>query len=300
MIRHLQQANAKKIVDRLVRMRLGVGAAADVIQEAELTSHRVQTDSPMLVVVDSGSKTLRWMDGECTATAGDAVALAAGQTLDITNRLGDTGQYRARWLAWDTATIETFAAQTRRSTAILRTSSVLPKISQPFKHTFDLAFEAVCDDDLIPPSIAVHRSLEVLLWLQLGHIIFSTPELTTMWSRIRKLFVADPARQWTVDDIANRLNVSPATLRRRLAAENITYRELLQDVRMSHALTLLQSTDDSVLEVALGVGYDSASRFAVRFKSRFGYSPSDIRGHRRGARHLCSAGSRALQRAFGG
>ena len=51
---------------------------------------------------------------------------------------------------------------------------------------------------------------------------------------------------------------------------------------MSYALTLLHGTDTSVLSVALAVGYDSASRFSARFRSRFGYLPSDVRGHKRG------------------
>ena len=54
---------------------------------------------------------------------------------------------------------------------------------------------------------------------------------------------------------------------------------------MTQALTLLQSTDVSVLDVGLAVGYDSASRFAVRFRQRFGFPPSAIRGQKRDRHH---------------
>lgn len=77
-------------------------------------------------------------------------------------------------------------------------------------------------------------------------------------------------------------------------------RELLQDVRMTQALTLLQSTDISVLDVGLAVGYDSASRFAVRFRERFGFAPSAIRGQKRDRyelrRTVPAESGRSLQR----
>ena len=46
---------------------------------------------------------------------------------------------------------------------------------------------------------------------------------------------------------------------------------------MSLALTLLQVTDKPVGEIAHEVGYESASRFATRFRARLGVSPTTIR-----------------------
>ena len=40
---------------------------------------------------------------------------------------------------------------------------------------------------------------------------------------------------------------------------------------------LLQVTDTPVSGIAYQVGYKSASRFSVRFKQRFGFSPTAIR-----------------------
>nr|WP_259372002.1 helix-turn-helix transcriptional regulator [Caldimonas mangrovi] len=82
-------------------------------------------------------------------------------------------------------------------------------------------------------------------------------------------------------EVAARLAMSEATLRRRLRAEGASFNELLADVRMSFAMTLLQSTDRSVAHIASDVGYESASRFAIRFRERFGFAPTAIRGHRR-------------------
>jgi AraC-like DNA-binding protein len=52
---------------------------------------------------------------------------------------------------------------------------------------------------------------------------------------------------------------------------------LLMEMRMGQALRLLQSTDMSIVQVSFSVGYESPSKFAGRFKSRFGFAPSSLR-----------------------
>lgn len=97
---------------------------------------------------------------------------------------------------------------------------------------------------------------------------------------------------WTAAIVARQLHMSEATLRRHLAAEGNSFSSLLADVRMSHALSLLQSTDLPVGNIAHDVGYESASRFATRFRKRFGFAPTAVRGHRRDGSHnpsTCSA-----------
>ncbi|ANM77692.1 helix-turn-helix domain protein [Serratia marcescens] len=71
--------------------------------------------------------------------------------------------------------------------------------------------------------------------------------------------------------------MSPATLRRRLAAEQTRFEDLLIDVRMHHAMMLLQTTRWDMTRIAEACGYKSRSRFSERFQKRFGYAPSAIR-----------------------
>ncbi|WP_236942666.1 helix-turn-helix transcriptional regulator [Ewingella americana] len=71
--------------------------------------------------------------------------------------------------------------------------------------------------------------------------------------------------------------MSEATLRRRLVEEQTSFRTLLQDIRMHHAMTLLQTTRWSLSQIADACGYRASSRFSLRFKQRFGCSPADIR-----------------------
>jgi AraC-like DNA-binding protein len=95
-------------------------------------------------------------------------------------------------------------------------------------------------------------------------------------TRLARLVLADPSRDWSVAGMAARLGVSERTLRRNLHAERTAFREVLRDVRLGAALAQLQAGRSNVAEVALGCGYGSPSRFAVLFRERFGVRPSDI------------------------
>jgi AraC-like DNA-binding protein len=71
--------------------------------------------------------------------------------------------------------------------------------------------------------------------------------------------------------------MSEATLRRRLAKERLRFEEILTDIRMHHAMALLQTTCWSIPQVARACGYQTRTRFAARFRKRFGCSPSEAR-----------------------
>ncbi|MCX8508697.1 MAG: helix-turn-helix domain-containing protein, partial [Rhodobacteraceae bacterium] len=95
--------------------------------------------------------------------------------------------------------------------------------------------------------------------------------------RLRALLIASPDRGWTAAEAARALAMSAPTLRRHLATEGAGFATLLQDVRMTHALALLQTSQQPVAMIAAAVGYDSPSRFAARFRARFAAAPHEIR-----------------------
>lgn len=108
-----------------------------------------------------------------------------------------------------------------------------------------------------------------------------TSALTTTAARVRALLARRLDRDWLASDVAHELAMSERTLRRRLASEEQSFANLLVDARMSWALTLLQASSQPVSDVASAVGDAAPSRFAVRFRQRFGFPPSAIRGHQR-------------------
>ena len=72
------------------------------------------------------------------------------------------------------------------------------------------------------------------------------------------------------------LGMSGATLRRHLAAEDTSLRELLVDVRMGIALNLLYGTQLPLKTVAARVGYRSPDGFVRAFRARYGLEPSHL------------------------
>jgi AraC-like DNA-binding protein len=89
---------------------------------------------------------------------------------------------------------------------------------------------------------------------------------------------AEPARRWTVDDLAARCNVSRSTFalhfKRRMGFGPLDY---VLRWRMQLATRKLRRSDASVSAVAQELGYDSDSAFSHAFKRIIGCSPREYR-----------------------
>jgi AraC-like DNA-binding protein len=122
-----------------------------------------------------------------------------------------------------------------------------------------------------------HALAGLLLALaRIGESQFRLAQDPTLASRIRLLFRAAPGRDWTSADVEDRLHMSGATLRRRLAAEHTSLRVLLRDVRLDHGLQQLQATRRSLKLVAQACGYRSVPSFSRQFAERFGVDPAIV------------------------
>jgi len=74
-------------------------------------------------------------------------------------------------------------------------------------------------------------------------------------------------------DVATRLALHPQTLRRRLAAEGSTFKQIKSDIRRDTALHFLSKRALSVEEVAHRSGFSEASAFIRAFKGWTGLTP---------------------------
>jgi AraC-like DNA-binding protein len=260
--------------------RQEIGTTANVVQHSTLRISQLALDTPALILLQHGKKTLQSGQRRWSLQGGEAIVLAGGQSFDVFNQLSAQGLFEARWLLWDKAVIEGFEHGFREA-RLLRQASVLRDVGREFRDSVDRAIEAISNAPQIPVEIARHRMMEVLVWLSLHDIALAAPQGVTMAASLRSLFAGSLSAPWTMTSVAARLAMSEATLRRRLSAEGVTYGSVLTDARMSFAMTLLQSTDLAVTRIASSVGYDSPSRFSVRFRARFGFAPTAVRGHRR-------------------
>jgi AraC-like DNA-binding protein len=109
-----------------------------------------------------------------------------------------------------------------------------------------------------------------------GHGSLLVPPEPSLGERIRDLIAAQPERDWQSRDFEAQLGLSGATLRRRLASEHSSVRELITDARLAHAMSLLYTTRLPLKTVAARVGYRSLGSFNKRFAERYGLEPAAI------------------------
>ena len=95
---------------------------------------------------------------------------------------------------------------------------------------------------------------------------------------IIRFITQEPQRQWTINDIAYVLGLSPANLRRYLKEEGIILRQLLLNIRMGLALNYLTFTRYSILKISHLTGFKSPAYFCYLFKQKHGMTASAFRG----------------------
>lgn len=133
------------------------------------------------------------------------------------------------------------------------------------------------DARLVSDERLQYRLMDLLAALaERGHFFRQTAQHGTS-RRLRTLIGEAPERHWTAHEAGRALAMSEATLRRRLSDDRVRFEDLLIDVRMHHAMMLVQTTSWSIPHIAQACGYKSRARFADRFRARFGYLPSTVR-----------------------
>lgn len=102
--------------------------------------------------------------------------------------------------------------------------------------------------------------------------------LTTLYrdswtARVREKLRQDLRHMPELPDVAEKLELHPQTLRRRLATEGTTFKQLKSDIRRDTALHFLAKRALSVEEVAHRAGFSEASAFIRAFKGWTGLTP---------------------------
>jgi AraC-like DNA-binding protein len=102
----------------------------------------------------------------------------------------------------------------------------------------------------------------------------------SMADRVRAVLRDTPDAPPTLGQVAAALHQSTRTLRRRLAAEGASYRNLLDEVRERLAAALLQDGALTVEDIAQRLGYAETASFTHAFRRWTGVGP---RAHRQAA-----------------
>lgn len=132
---------------------------------------------------------------------------------------------------------------------------------------------------------------EVLFVETLRRYINELPSDQTGWlagardpiiGRVLALLHKEPAHPWTISELARRIGLSRTRLAERfrhfLGESPMAY---LTQWRLKLGAQILQSTEDSVAEVAAAVGYGSEAAFNRAFKREFDCPPAQYRRRRK-------------------
>lgn len=239
-------------------------------QCSRATFSAVHNGASALIRVDTGLKRVQTGRGGFEIPPGALAVMAPLTAMTIENIPGAEAPYSAQLLVIPETLAHSVRAEVGEGDPLRATRQ--PRILAAFDRAVAFARDAQ-----VPARLKSHAVREVLLWLGEEGIGFGRPRLATPSDRLRGLIGAEPDRAWRADEAARALAISEPTLRRHLAAEGTSFTAVLADVRMGLALTLLQSSDLAVNRIALDLGYACPSRFAVRFRKRFGLSPRAIR-----------------------
>ncbi|WP_300276292.1 helix-turn-helix domain-containing protein [Peptacetobacter sp.] len=86
------------------------------------------------------------------------------------------------------------------------------------------------------------------------------------------------SKRYTIDELSKEFCISPTTLKlyfKEVYGTNIS--SYLINYRMKKASEILRTTNNSISQVAYDVGYESQSKFAIKFKEIFGMTPLEYR-----------------------
>ncbi|MCG8369455.1 MAG: AraC family transcriptional regulator [Proteobacteria bacterium] len=95
--------------------------------------------------------------------------------------------------------------------------------------------------------------------------------------KIRIIILNSPGRVPPLQDVANELNMSVRTVRRKLKAEGTNYKEIFTDIRMKVAKQYLLETGLSIKEIGYLLSYSEVANFQRAFKNWYATTPNEMR-----------------------
>jgi AraC-like DNA-binding protein len=119
---------------------------------------------------------------------------------------------------------------------------------------------------------------------ELGRLDFDTG----LAARVRGLVVGDEGVRRSMDQVAALLDMTPRTLRRRLADQGVSFAELIDRERCDRALELVRASRLSLRNIAARLEYKTPSSFVRAFHRWTGETPS---AYRRATRQRSRSGA---------
>lgn len=238
--------------------------------------HRVKLFSPAICHITQGSKVIIQDENRLLATPDVLIIIPANTELEIINQPAQ-GTFRSELLLLSPELLAAFKTHYIQDYPPARHVSLCAPMSQGLKFMWGNLLHAVRDD--LPVKLQEHQAMGLLLALHqdglAGPLLIERRYNLT--EQVRQIIMMSPAKLWTAQEIAQHLSLGASTLRRRLQQESRSYRQIVEEVRMSFALAQLQTTTLPIGEIASRCGYLSSSRFTARFRQHYGCLPKNVR-----------------------
>jgi AraC-like DNA-binding protein len=138
-----------------------------------------------------------------------------------------------------------------------------------------IAFEASYLD---LPVVQNERSLKEFLRTAPESILLKYKNSSSLSARVRRrLRQFLPGELPDFEELTDELNMTPATMRRRLHEEGASYQSIKDQLRRDLAISYLSHSSRSVMDIALELGFSERSAFHRAFRKWTGASPGEFR-----------------------
>jgi len=122
-------------------------------------------------------------------------------------------------------------------------------------------------------NLAAYKEAEILCAKELATL----SQESTYKSKIKQKLLANSENFPSQTVMASWFNMTSRTLHRRLIDEDTCYREILEEVKQTLAISYLSNTDMTIKEISYFLGYEDNRNFSRAFKRWQGISPSKYR-----------------------
>jgi AraC-like DNA-binding protein len=139
--------------------------------------------------------------------------------------------------------------------------------------------------DLLKPLPLANPHTDAAMDILLQERVAKLRAQREIGGRVRILLQQDPSRIVTIDEVALELSMSRRSLTRRLEAEGLRFRDLVEEGRRRASEQLLPDRNISLDDVAAKVGYSDRASFIRAFKRWHGVTPRQWRKAREAGSH---------------